>query len=121
MNAKQEIQALVQSYLASVYEGDVTSLAKIFDVDAQVYGEVDGKFYHKTIADYLRGVAERKSPKDNGEPFLMKLLTIDVCGNIASVKLHSPMFGFNYQLYFSLVLHDGKWRIVNKTFTNLAV
>lgn len=121
MNAKHEIQALVQIYFDGVYEGDVTSLAKIFDVNAQVYGEVDGKFYHKTIADYLRGVAERKSPKDIGDPYLMKLLAMDVCGNIANVKLHSPMFGFNYHLYLSLVLHDGKWRIVNKTFTNLAV
>jgi hypothetical protein len=46
---------------------------------------------------------------------------MDISGNIANVKLHSPMFGFNYHLYLSLVLHDGRWRIVNKTFTNLTV
>jgi hypothetical protein len=48
-------------------------------------------------------------------------LNIDICGCIANVKLHSPMLGFNYHLYLALVLDNGRWKIVNKTFTNLAV
>ena len=115
-----DIRALVQIYFDGVYTGNVASLAAIFDAGAQVCGEVDGQPYHKTIAAYLTGEASRASPNDRRDLYMMKLLSIDVTGNIASVKLHSPMLGFNYHLYLSLVLMDGKWKIVNKTFTHLA-
>ena len=121
MNADEQVRTVVQSYFDGVYTGNVTALAAIFDEGAQVYGEVDGQPYHKTIAAYLDGVAHRTSPKDSGDPYLMKRVSIDICGCIANVKLHSPMLGFNYQLYLSLVRNKEQWKIVNKTFTNLAV
>jgi hypothetical protein len=117
----QGIAAIVDAYFNGVYSGDAASLSALFDVDAQVYGEVDGQPYHKTIHAYLDGVAARKSPKELGEPYRMKLLAVDRLGSIANVKLHSPMLGFNYHLYLTLCLRDGQWRIVNKTFTNLPV
>lgn len=121
MNADQQIRDVVQSYFDGVYTGDVPALAAIFDEGAQVYGEVDGQPYHKTIGAYLDGVAKRICPKDNGDPYLMKLVSIDISGCIANVKLHSPMLGFNYHLYLSLVRNKEQWKIVNKIFTNLAV
>lgn len=121
MSADKQIRAVVQSYFDGVYTGNVALLATIFDEGAQVYGEVDGQPYHKTIAAYLDGVANRTSPRDNGDPYLMNLVSIDVTGRIANVKLHSPMLGFNYRLYLSLVDQNNQWKIVNKTFTNLAV
>jgi hypothetical protein len=113
------IAAIVDAYFDGVYSGYVKALSELFDVNARVYGEVDGLAYHKTIHAYLDGVAGRQSPKALGEPFLMKTLAIDQLGNIASVKLHSPMLGFNYHLYLTLCRWEGKWRIVSKTFTNL--
>jgi hypothetical protein len=115
---KEGIPAVVDAYFDGVYSGNVGALRELFDVNAQVYGEVDGQPYHKSIQAYLDGVATRQSPKALGEPFLMKTLAIDRLGSIASVKLHSPMLGFNYQLYLTLCLWQGKWRIVGKTFTN---
>ena len=121
MSADQQIRTVVQAYFDGVYTGNVVLLATIFDEGAQVYGEVDGQPYHKTIAVYLDGVAHRASPKDRGDPYLMKVVNVDICGGIANVKLHSPMLGFNYHLYLSLVRNNEQWKIVNKTFTNLAV
>jgi hypothetical protein len=121
MDADNEIRTVVRFYFEGVYNGNVALLATIFDEGAQVYGEVDGQSYHKTIGAYLEGVANRTSPKDNGDPYLMKLVSIDISGCIANVKLHSPMLGFNYHLYLSLVCNNERWKIVNKTFTNLAI
>jgi hypothetical protein len=115
---KDAIAAIVDAYFDGVYSGNATALNALFDVNAQVYGEVDGLAYRKPIQAYLDGVAARQSPKALGEPFLMKTLAIDRLGSIASVKLHSPMLGFNYHLYLTLCLWDGNWRIVSKTFTN---
>jgi hypothetical protein len=113
------IAAIVNAYLRGVYTGDSATLATLFDPNTQVYGEINGQAYHKTIAAYLEGVAARQSPQQLGEPYRMDILALDSLGSIANVKLHSPMLGFNYYLYLTLRQLDGKWSIVNKTFANL--
>lgn len=113
------IAAIVNAYLHGVYHGDTATLATLFDPNTQVYGEINGQAYHKSIAAYLEGVASRQSPQQLGEPYRMDVLAIDSLGSIASVKLHSPMLGMNYHLYLTLRRLDGKWSIVNKTFVDL--
>ena len=114
------IYAIADAYLNGVYQGDAIALATLFDPAAQVYGEINGQPYHKPIAAYLEGVASRQSPQKQGEPYRMKVLAIDSLGSIASVRLHSPMLGFNYQLYLTVRQIEDKWLIVNKTFSHLA-
>jgi hypothetical protein len=113
------IASIVNAYLHGVYSGDVATLASLFDPGCQVYGELDGQPYFKSIAAYLEGVASRKSPQQLGEPYRMDILAVDSLGSIANAKLHSPMLGFNYHLYLTLRRLDGKWIIVNKTFSDL--
>lgn len=115
-----QIVAIADAYLNAVYAGDAAALAALFDPTAQVYGEIDGRPYFKSAADYVQGVASRQSPRELGEPYRMKVLAIDSLGGIASIKLHSPMLGFNYHLYLTARRLDGKWLIVNKTFRHLA-
>lgn len=112
------VRAIADAYLNAVHQGDAATLAGLFDPGAQVYGEINGQAYHKPIAAYLEGVAARQSPLRLGEPYGMRVLAIDSLGGIASVKLHSPMLGFNYYLYLTLRRHDGRWLIVNKTFVH---
>ena len=113
------ITGLAHAYLNGVYRGDTVALAALFEPDAQVYGEIDGLPYHKTVAAYLEGVAARQSPLQLGEPYRMHILAIDSLGSIASVKLHAPMLGLNYQLFLTLRQLEGAWRIVNKTFSHI--
>jgi Putative lumazine-binding len=115
---QENIEQTVNAYFDGVYRGDVAALAGLFDIDAQVYGDIDGQPYHKSASSYLAGVAARKSPHELGEPYRMQLLAMDKQDNIASVKLHSPMLGFDYYLYLSLRRRDGQWLIVNKTFSH---
>jgi hypothetical protein len=96
MNPQDSIASLVNAYFNGVYRGDAEALRALFD-----------------------GVAARKSPKELGEPYLMKTLAVDRLGSIASAKLDSPMLGFDYHLYLTLCLRADGWRIVNKTFTHL--
>jgi hypothetical protein len=113
------ITDLATAYLQGVYRGDTATLGTLFDQHAQVYGEINGLPYHKTIAAYLEGVASRQSPLQLGEPYRMRILSIDSLGSIAVVKLHSPMLGLNYQLFLTLRQLEGKWSIVNKTFSHI--
>jgi hypothetical protein len=113
-------RAIADAYLNAVYQGDAATLATLFDRNAQVYGEIDGQPYFKTAAAYVEGVAARKSPLQLGEAYAMQVLAIDSLGEIASVKLHSPMLGFNYHLYLTVRRIDDEWLIVNKTFAHVA-
>jgi hypothetical protein len=113
------IEAIADAYLQGVFHGDTATLATLFEPSAQVYGQVNGQAYLKTIAAYLEGVAARQSPFSLGEPYRMRVLSIDRLANIATVKLYSPMLGFNYHLYLTVRRIDGKWLIVNKTFTHI--
>ena len=118
-HAHRQIMALIDRYFDGVYTGNAALLATLFDDGAQVYGDIDGRPYHQPVAAYLLAVAGRDSPARRGEPFLMRPLGIDVAGSIANVKLYSPMLGFRYQLYLTLILRAGNWLIVNKTFTHI--
>lgn len=115
---QESIELTVNAYFDRVYRGDVAALAELFDIDAQVYGDIDGQPYYKSASAYLAGVAARKSPGELGEPYRMRLLALDRQNNIASVKLHSPMLGFDYYLYLTLRRLNGQWLIVNKTFSH---
>lgn len=117
--ANGAVAAVAEAYLRGVYEGDTATLAGLFAPDAQVYGDIDGQPYFKTIGSYLAGVAGRASPQSLGEPYRMRVLSVDSMGSIANARLHSPMLGFNYHLYLTLRRGADGWRIVNKTFAHV--
>jgi len=116
MSTHAHIETLVDQYFQGVFHGKTELLEALFDPAAQVYGVIDGKPYHKTAADYISGVAGRHSPASLGERYRMRLLAVDVLGEIANVRLHSPMLGFDYHLYLTLARRQDGWKIVNKTF-----
>lgn len=118
MSPHTHIQDLAEQYLQAVYHGNTALLSLLFDPAAQVFGVINGKPYHKTSADYISAVGNRQSPAELGEPYRMRLLAVDLLGDIANVRLHSPMLGFDYQLYLTFALRPEGWKIVNKTFTH---
>jgi hypothetical protein len=115
----KEIKSIVSHYFQGIYNGDIDKLEKVFHSQALLFGDIKGEPYFKSVADYMDGVKNRKSPNDLGEEFKMEILSIEILGTIATVKAHSPMLGFNYYDTLSLNLVQGEWKIVNKLFTHV--
>lgn len=115
----EEIQTLIQNYFEGIYNGNEVQLKEVFHLQALLFGDINGTPYFKTLADYIDGVKSRKSPADMGEEFKMKILGIEILGNVATTKLHVPMLGYNYYDFLSLTLENGKWKIVSKVFTHV--
>lgn len=113
------IQAVIADYFGGIYNGDVEQLRRIFHPQTQLFGDVNGQPYYKTLPDYLAAVGARKSPARLGEPFRMRILSIECVNGIASVRLRCPMLGFNYQDILALCLFEGRWQIVSKLFTHV--
>jgi hypothetical protein len=118
MNTHEDLPKVVSTYFRAVYKGEVGTLRGLFHPEAELFGDVRGKRYRKSLTEYLEGVASRSAPEKLGDPFLMRTLFIDVAGPIAVAKLNCPMLGFNYMVYLSFVRVDGRWLIVNKTLTH---
>lgn len=114
-----EIGQVIHNYLEGIYQGDVERLRSSFTDNAQLRGEVKGAEYFKSLENYLEGVKNRKSPRELGEVFKMKILSLEIVGNVATAKLHVPMLGYNYYDFLSLCIVKGEWKIVNKLFTHV--
>ena len=117
--SSSEIKSVISHYFQGIYNGDSEKLENAFHPQALLFGDIRGEPYFKTVADYIDGVISRKSPSDLGESFKMEILAIEITGNMATVKAHLPMLGFNYYDFLSLSLLAGEWKIVNKLFTHV--
>ncbi|QEE51178.1 nuclear transport factor 2 family protein [Flavobacterium alkalisoli] len=113
------VKILEQVYFKGLYEGDVNLLKDLFNPGTLLFGDINGQPYAKTLEEYLEGVANRVSPKDSGNVFKGKIISIDVINTIAMAKVNVKMYTFNY--YDLLTFHklNGKWVRVNKTLTNV--
>jgi hypothetical protein len=119
MEEHQAILAVLSAYFKGLYTGDTELLRSLFHPEAALFAELPGQSYYKKLDTYLEGVASRKSPEQVGEPFRMKVLSLDVTHNMAHAKVHVPALGFNYYNYLSLLFTNGAWVIVNKTFADV--
>ena len=116
----KKIEATIADYFSGIYFGDIERLETSLSDELVLYGDIKGEFYKKNVAEYIQGVAGRKSPKELGEIFAMKIVGIDVLGQIAMAKLHLPMLGMNYYDYVSLAKIEGNWKIVGRIFSHVA-
>jgi hypothetical protein len=116
MEDHHAILAVLADYFTGLYTGDTALLRSVFHPEASLFADIKGQPYCKRLDDYLAGVEKRQSPEELGEPYQMKVLSVDITSGIATARVHVPAHGFNYFNYLSLVRNDGVWVIVNKIF-----
>lgn len=117
--ATTQIQEVIQLYFDGIFFGNTSKLSQVFVPEALLYGDIKGAAYLKSVDEYLKGVQNRKSPHEMGESFGMEVLSVDILGNMAIVRAHVPMLGYNYYDFLSLSIIKGQWKIVNKLFTHV--
>lgn len=115
-----DIQNLIATYFKGIYDGNVNMLENVFHTKALLFGDANGASYFKTVSEYLKSVKARKSPRELGEAFLMKIESIEMLGDQAMVKAHVPMLGFNYYDILALAKVKGEWKIVNKLYSHVS-
>jgi len=110
------IEALVQDYFLGMYEGDVERLRRIFHPQCWLFGESCGDCHEFPVSGFLDQFANQPAPKAEGEPFDMRLISIDRTGSVAVVKDEVLYRGRQYTDYLMLHKTDAGWSIVNKAF-----
>lgn len=114
-------QAIENYYLKGIYEGDLDLLNQVYHPGTLLFGDVKGMPYFKTLGEYLHAVGSRISPKDSGKPFHGMVVSLSIINSIAVAELKVRMYDFYYHEFLSFHRVDGKWLIVNKMMSDLAV
>ncbi len=109
------IEAILHSYFDGLYHGDVAKLGSIFHPDAWL----KAPRVRRSLNQWLKDVAERKTPAELNAPIDFKIITIDIVQDQAMAKIHCPLFDFNYIDFLGLLKEEGKWRIVNKMYSDI--
>ena len=110
------ITAVAHDYLEGMYRRDLARLRRIFHPTACLFGHYDRVFARVPLEEWLKAVEGRPVPADTGQAFDMRIVSIDVTGQVATVKAHGLYRGLRFTDYLTLARVEGQWLIVNKTF-----
>ena len=111
------IVAAVQLYIGGVARGDAAMLAEGFRPDARMYGAIGDTRYDMPISDFIEHV--QQSPADVDGTYRARITSIVQAGDAAAATVSEENYAGTLWCadFFTLCRHDGRWRIVNKTFT----
>lgn len=111
----ESITAIVETYFDGLHNGNAWKLRKIFHQDAWL--KAPGS--RRSLEQWLADVASRPIPAEQGRTFDFRLLSVDVVKDQAMVKIHCPLFDFNYIDFLGLLKEDGHWLVVSKMYTDI--
>jgi len=110
------IRAVVAAYLHGLKFNDVDSLRAAFWPSARLfYVKRDGTIGQMTQAEWYRSFAPAARKEESGD---LRIASLDITDNAASVKVVETYDKSIYVDYLSLLRFDGDWRIVNKIYTS---
>lgn len=113
----ETVNQIVQDYFDGLHYGDTSKLRAIFHPDA--FLKSPGS--RRSLEQWLEAVASRPIPSQQGRAFEFKLLSIEVIKDQAMVKLECPLLEHFYIDFLGLLKEGGRWKIVNKMYTDLQV
>jgi hypothetical protein len=108
------VRQTIETYLHGLKFNDVSDLKKAFLPEARLFFvKKDGSLGSLTQEDWYKGFAASAGKEEEGE---LKIVSIDVTGNAASVKVREEYSKSIYTDFVSLLKLGGEWRIVNKIY-----
>ena len=109
------VTSLVQAYFDGLHHAKVSTLQRIFHPDAVL--KAPG--LRRNLREWLDLVAKREVPAQQGAGFGYRILSVDLVGEQAMVKLLCPLQGRSYIDFLGLLKENGRWLIVNKMYADL--
>ncbi len=110
------IAQTVQLYFDGMYHSDVEKIKIAFHPNTVLHGYLEGELIHLPFDEWLDHVKGVPAPADSGEEYDMRIVSIDVTGRVATVKVEDLYLNRRFTDYLSFVKVAGNWLIVNKIF-----
>lgn len=116
-NEKREItKALTDYYLEGHVKADPKLYEQILHPEWRMFLMQEGKLVIVERSEYISFYDPAKA--DPEEKWEMEILSMDVAGQFASVKLRLESQKVRYIDYFNMMKLDGKWWIMHKMSQN---
>lgn len=114
-----DILATVQTYLDGLYEGDTAKIRQAFHPASSLFAAIDGKLVNVPREEWCKLIEGRPSPKAKGQTREHdRVLSVDITGpDTAMVKVNCAILPRFFTDYLSLIRLDGRWQVINKTYT----
>lgn len=107
------ITAVVQHYIDGARSGKGADMKPAFHEEATIYGYVGPDLF----AGPIQGLYEWNDENGPAKDIESRIVSIDIVGTVASVRLESDNWtGHRYTDFFNLLKLDGQWKIMNKVF-----
>ena len=117
MDDKQKIESGVQLYFDSMYESSPEKVRQAFYPDAKITGYLQGKLSEMTVESFAAFVeSQDPSPKEKGDEILLEIVSCDISGSTASVRVRDAYIGLIFLDTLSFLKKDNEWKIYNKLF-----
>ena len=117
MNDQEQIETVVRLYIESMNESNPDKVKKAFHENAKVVGFLHGDLLQLSVNDFADFVASQQpSPKEKGEDVVFEILTCEIEGTTALVKIRDEYLGITFLDTLSFLKADGEWEIYNKLF-----
>jgi hypothetical protein len=109
----EQINEKIDGYVRGCQTGDEAHLKQAFHPEARMFGALGPERHDVAIFDGLSSAVAAEP----GGPFSARVISIDVAGDAACVKLvESGLWGQDFMDYFLLSRIEGEWQIVAKAF-----
>jgi hypothetical protein len=95
---------------------DEARLRSVFHPGASLFGHLRGTFTHSTLDQWIGRISAQPVPAKSGEAFEGNIVSVDVTGDAACVKVSELYRGLRFTDYLSLVRVEGRWLIVAKAY-----
>lgn len=117
MSDEAQIRETIQTYFDCMYESSAEKVRDAFHPNAKVTGYLEDGLHEMALGDFAGFVADQQpSEKEQGPAGLQEILSIDVAGNTAAVRVRVDYLGMRFLDSLSLLKTDGNWSIYNKLF-----
>ena len=117
MSVNSDIQSCVERYYESLRGSNADGVRAVFHPSARITGYLPDGLHEMTVEDFAGFVADQlPSPDDAGAERMLDILSCEIAGETASVRLRESYLGMIFVDTFGMLRVDGNWLIYNKLF-----
>ena len=109
------IEAVITDYLEGMVYGQREKLERAMHPQCMQAGHFQGAYEFFDRETFIGSVASDTAEAE-GTPIRSEVLSIDITGDVAVVKVSDDCFGTSFTDYLTMIKHDGRWQIVMKAF-----
>ena len=121
VDSVETVRAVMERYTDAVYRADIEALKEVFHPAAFMGGYLGDDLLLGDPAPFFADLEEHPSMAETQAPYQAEIVSVQVDGRIAVATVRETgFFGtVSFINHFTLLLEEGDWRILSKTFATL--